>query len=126
LPRADVLALCLPDTAGTRGMIGADELALLPRGAFVVNVGRGSVLVESALIDALRSGHLGGAGLDVFAQEPLPPDSPLWDLTGVVISPHYPNVEGWESDTIRLFLDNADRFLTGRRLRNIVHQRRGY
>jgi phosphoglycerate dehydrogenase-like enzyme len=126
LPRANVLAVCCPETSATIGLIGRRELALLPAGACVVNVARGSVVDEEALIDALRSGHLGGAGLDVFATEPLPPDSPLWDLPGVVISPHYPNVEGYERETIRLFLENTNRFLRGQRLLNVVNQRRGY
>lgn len=126
LPRAEYLAICCPDTPETHGLLGRRELALLPPGAFVVNVARGSVIDESALIDALRSGHLGGAGLDVFQQEPLQADSPLWDLPEVLVSPHFPNTANYQQDTLRLFLDNLERFRSGRRLRNVVNVRRGY
>jgi phosphoglycerate dehydrogenase-like enzyme len=127
LPQANYLAICCPETAETRGLIGARELALLPPGAFLVNVARGSVVDEAALIAALRSGHLGGAGLDVYATEPLPPTSPLWDLPNVIVSPHQSGMAiGWDARAIRLFLENTDRFLTGRRLRNVVPKQRGY
>lgn len=88
LPRLDDLVLTAPLTAATRGMIGAAELALLPAGAHVVNVGRGELVDEAALAAALATGHLGGAALDVFATEPLPADSPLWALPNVIITPH--------------------------------------
>jgi phosphoglycerate dehydrogenase-like enzyme len=126
LPRAEYLAVCCPDTPETRGVLGRREFALLPPGAFVVNVARGSVIDESALIEALRSGHLGGAGLDVFQQEPLQADSPLWDMPEVLISPHYPNTADYQQNTLRLFLDNLQRFRSRRRLRNVVNTRRGY
>jgi phosphoglycerate dehydrogenase-like enzyme len=126
LPVAEYLVICCPETAETRGLIGQRELSLLPRGAYLINVARGGIVDEPALIDALRSGQLAGAGLDVFAQEPLATDSPLWDLPGVLISPHYPNVRGWEGETVRRFVENAERFLDGRPLRNVVNKRRGY
>jgi phosphoglycerate dehydrogenase-like enzyme len=126
LPRAEYLAVCCPDTPATRNLIGAHELALLPRGAFLVNVARGSVVDEQAMIEALRSGQLGGAGLDVFAHEPLPATSPLWDLPEVIVSPHFSNVIGFEQATLRLLAENVERFLTHRRLRNVVNARRGY
>lgn len=88
LERAEVLALCLPLTPQTRGLIGAPELARLPAGALLVNVARGPVVVEAALIEALRSGHLGGAALDVFDTQPLPPDHPLLALPNVILTPH--------------------------------------
>ena len=78
----------MPLTAATRGLIGARELALLPPGAFVINVSRGAIFDQAALIEALRSGRLSGAALDVFDPEPLPADSPLWDLPNVVLTPH--------------------------------------
>jgi phosphoglycerate dehydrogenase-like enzyme len=126
LPRAQYLVLCCPATHETRGLIGESELSLLPHGAYLVNVARGSIVDEAALIEALRSEQLAGAGLDVFAQEPLESDSPLWDLPGVIVSPHYPNVRGWERETVRRFIENAERFLEGRTLRNVVNKRRGY
>ncbi|MEX1022989.1 MAG: D-2-hydroxyacid dehydrogenase [Dehalococcoidia bacterium] len=88
LPRADVLAITVPLTAQTQGMVDVRALALLPRGALVLNVARGQIVDEAALIEALRSGRLGGAYLDVFEVEPLPDDSPLWDLPNVLLSPH--------------------------------------
>lgn len=84
----DDLVLCAPLTDETRGMIGAAELALLRPGAHLVNVGRGELIDEPALVDALVSGHVGAAALDVFVTEPLPADSPLWDLPNVTITPH--------------------------------------
>src|SRR5262249_20977591 len=88
LREASVLAMTLPLTPATRGILGARELALLPEGAFVVNIGRGGQIDEAALVEALRSGRLGGAGLDVFAEEPLPLDSPLWSTPRLTITPH--------------------------------------
>lgn len=88
LPTADLLVGILPATSSTRHAIGRDVLALLPPRAFVVNVGRGSTLDESALLDAVRTGRLAGAALDVFEREPLPPESPLWAEPRVLVSPH--------------------------------------
>lgn len=84
---ADAVVITLPGTAETEGIVGAEELAALA-GGWLVNVGRGSVIDNGALVDAMRAGTLAGAALDVFETEPLPPESPLWDLPGVVISPH--------------------------------------
>ena len=88
LPRAQWLMLCSPLTSETRKLINAQRLALLPKGAHVLNVSRGEVIDEAAMIDSLKSGHLAGAYLDVFEQEPLPAESPLWSLPNVIITPH--------------------------------------
>ncbi|MSQ74043.1 MAG: D-2-hydroxyacid dehydrogenase [Betaproteobacteria bacterium] len=88
LPRADWLMLCCPLTAETRKLLSAQRLSLLPKGAYVLNVARGEVIDEAAMIAALKSGHLAGAYLDVFEQEPLPAASPLWDLPNVIVTPH--------------------------------------
>lgn len=88
LPGTDWLVLACPLSEQTHGLIDARRLALLPRGARVLNVARGEVIDEAALVNALREGRLGGAYLDVFAQEPLPADSPLWDLPNTLITPH--------------------------------------
>ena len=88
LPRAQWLMLSSPLTAETRKLMSAQRLALLPKGACVLNVSRGEVIDEAAMIESLKSGHLGGAYLDVFEQEPLPAESPLWDLPNVIITPH--------------------------------------
>ncbi len=109
LPRADWLVITCPLTAETRGMVDAGLLARLPRGARIINVARGEIIAESALIDALRSGHLSGAYLDVFEKEPLVPDSPLWDLPCVLISPHNSAAAaGNEQRVNRIFYDNLE------------------
>ncbi|MEX2610096.1 MAG: D-2-hydroxyacid dehydrogenase [Gemmatimonadota bacterium] len=127
LPHADYLALTLPGTVETRGLIGAAELAALPAGAVVVNVGRGEVLDEGALVQALRSGRLRGAGLDVFATEPLPASSPLWELPNVLLTPHVSATSQrfWERET-RLIVENVGRYLGGEALVNEVELARGY
>jgi glyoxylate/hydroxypyruvate reductase len=127
LPDADALILACPLTEQTRGLIGASQLRLMPHGAVVVNVSRGPVVDEDALIDALSSGHLGGAFLDVFAVEPLPPSSPLWALPNVVISPHSASTVAAENERITdLFCDNLRRWLDGRELRNVYDRAAGY
>lgn len=119
LPRADFLVLAAPHTASTERVLGRDELMLLPRGAFVVNIGRGALVDESAMIEALRDGHLGGAALDVFEKEPLPIDSPLWSMPNVLVSPHSASTSDRENGRLtELFCDNLRRFLRGEPLRN--------
>ncbi|MGD8319945.1 MAG: D-2-hydroxyacid dehydrogenase [Gemmatimonadota bacterium] len=127
LPRADFLVLVAPHTDETEGMVGARELAALPAGAVLVNIGRGALVDEPTLVEHLRSGHLGGAYLDVFAEEPLPPDSPLWDMPDVLVSPHSASTSDRENARITdLFCDNLRRFLDGRPLRNVLDPRRLY
>lgn len=122
LPQADVLVLMVPHTPQTEKMIGAKELALLPRGAFFINIARGNVVDEPALIEALRSGHLAGAALDVFAEEPLPPHSPLWGMPTVLVSPHSASTSDRENRRITdLFCDNLRRYLAGEPLRNVLN-----
>jgi phosphoglycerate dehydrogenase-like enzyme len=127
LPESEWLVLALPLNDGTRGLVGAHELALLPSGARLVNVGRGRTVDEASLIEALRSGHLGGAALDVFADEPLPADHPLWDLPNVIVSPHIGgDVHGWMAWFTRAFLENLERYREGRPLANVIDKRLGY
>jgi phosphoglycerate dehydrogenase-like enzyme len=127
LAQAEVLVLSVPHTPRTEKMIGARELALLPRGAFVINVGRGAVVDEPALIEALGSGRLGGAALDVFAEEPLPPGSPLWEMPNVLVSPHSASTSDRENARIvDLFCENLRRFLGGAPLRNVLDVERMY
>lgn len=127
LPRSDILILTAPLTDHTRGMINARRLALLPRGAIVINVARGPMIVERDLVAALESGHLGGAGLDVTEVEPLPDSSPLWDLTNVIITPHVGGQAATRADDItNFFCDNLARYLSGRPLRNLVDKRLGF
>lgn len=121
LPRCDWLALACPLTNETRGMFNADLLGKLPRGARVLNISRGEVVDEPALIAALASGQLGGAYLDVFATEPLPADSPLWDMPNVIATPHNSNAStGNDVRVNALFLDNLKRFTTNQPLVNEV------
>ncbi len=127
LKRAEFLVLITPHTSETETMIGAEELALLPRGAVFINIGRGLLVDEPALIDALRSGHLGGAGLDVFAEEPLPADSPLWTMPNVLVSPHSGSTSDRENSRLtKLFCDNLHRFLAGQPLLNVLDAERLY
>ena len=121
LPRADWLVLACPLTATTRGFIDAEALALLPPGAHLVNVARGGVVVEADLLAALESGRVAGAFLDVFTAEPLPPDSPFWDLPNVIVSPHSAAAsDGLAERVAAVFCENLGRWRRGEPLRNLV------
>jgi D-2-hydroxyacid dehydrogenase (NADP+) len=121
LPRAQWLALTCPLTDETRGMIDAGRLARLPQGARIVNVARGEIIDEQALIAALSSGHLGGAYLDVFEHEPLPAESPLWDLPNVVLSPHNAAAStGNDARATAMFLHNLGLSARGEPMKNEV------
>ncbi|OLT03756.1 hydroxyacid dehydrogenase [Pseudonocardia sp. CNS-004] len=127
LPRADWLVLAAPLTDTTRGMLDAAALALLRPSARVINVGRGGLVVEPDLVDALREGRLAGAALDVFAREPLPADSPLWTHPGVIVSPHMSgDLIGWRQELIEVFRDNLARYRAGEPLHNVVDKTLGY
>ena len=127
LERAEVLVLCTPHTPETEGMIGAEEMGRLPRGAILINIARGAVIDEPALIDALRSGHLGAAALDVYAEEPLPEDSPLWEMDNVLVSPHSGSITDRENELITdLFCENLRRYLDGRELLNRLDPKKLY
>ncbi|MEQ8330928.1 MAG: D-2-hydroxyacid dehydrogenase [Longimicrobiales bacterium] len=126
-PRAEAVVLAAPHTDDTVHVLDAEALAALPRGAVVVNIGRGALVDEPAMIAALESGHLGGAYLDVFADEPLDPESPLWDMPGVLVSPHSASTSDRENERIvDLFCDNLRRWQTGRPLRNVLDVDRLY
>lgn len=119
LPRADFLVLAAPHTAETERMIGAEQLAALPESAAIVNIGRGSLIDEPALVASLENGQIGGAYLDVFAEEPLPLDSPLWSMPNVLVSPHSGSTSDRENRRIvDLFCDNLHRWRAGEPLRN--------
>lgn len=129
----DTVIAIAPLTAQTDGMIDAEVLAAMRPDSHFINVGRGRLVDESALIDALRAGRIGAASLDVFATEPLPADSPLWSLPTVAISPHMSgDVVGWQDELSALFLDNLDRYIRASAddpataLRNVVDKSRGY
>jgi phosphoglycerate dehydrogenase-like enzyme len=127
LSAADFVILALPFTRATAGIIGAAELGLMRDGAWIVNLGRGKLIDEPALAAALTRGSIGGAALDVFAEEPLPPGSPLWDLPNVIVSPHMSgDSRGWDTAVTSLFLDQLKRYLAGDPLRNVVDKRLGF
>ncbi|GAA4690203.1 D-2-hydroxyacid dehydrogenase [Pseudonocardia yuanmonensis] len=127
LPTADVLVLAAPLTDATRGLLDKAALDLLPDTARVVNVGRGGLVVEPDLVAALQGGRIAGAALDVFETEPLPADSPLWDMENVIVSPHMSgDVVGWRGMLMDQFLDNLDRYRAGEPLHNVVDKRLGY
>jgi phosphoglycerate dehydrogenase-like enzyme len=119
LPRADWLAIACPLTEETRGWIDATALARLPDGACLLNVGRGEIVEESALVAELESGRLGGAYLDVFEVEPLPVASPLWTLPNVIVTPHSSSISsGAPQRQAEMFLANLERFVRGEPLAN--------
>jgi phosphoglycerate dehydrogenase-like enzyme len=121
LPGADWLLLACPLNEGTRGLIDATALALLPAGARLINVARGEVVVQAALVQALQEGHLSGAFLDVFEHEPLPADSPLWTLPNVIVTPHSAgHSDGNAARMAAIFIDNLPRWLAGQALRHAV------
>lgn len=121
LNRADWVVVALPHTPDTRGLFDANAFAAMRPGVRFINVGRGELVDETALTSALQSGHLGGAGLDVFATEPLPTESPLWSMDNVIITPHN---SGWSTRADEraedLFIDNLGRYLRGEPLINEV------
>jgi len=121
LPRADWLAIACPLSDETRGAIDADALARLPRGARLINVARGEIVDEAALVESLRDGRLAGAYLDVFASEPLASDSALWSLPNVIATPHNSAASrGNEARQVEIFLENLARFGRGEPLRNEI------
>jgi phosphoglycerate dehydrogenase-like enzyme len=124
---SDYLVVLLPLTPETRGSIGARELDWLPQGAYVVNLARGGIVDEAALLERLKSGRIAGAAFDVFSREPLPADDPLWDAPNLIMTPH---VAGLEPDYMKrlmqLAVDNVNRLEKGEPLRNEVDRARGY
>jgi phosphoglycerate dehydrogenase-like enzyme len=127
LPWADYVVSVTPLTETTRGMFGAGAFAAMKPTARLINVGRGATVVTEDLVDALREGTIAGAALDVMETEPLPPESPLWEMPGTLISPHMAgDVFGWREDLANLFRCNLQRWLEARPLRNVVDKARGY
>lgn len=124
---ADIVVLIVPHTPLTDKMIGSAEFGAMKRGAYLINIARGAVVDEPAMIEALQSGQLGGAALDVFATEPLPAESPLWGMSNVLVSPHSASTSDRENERIvELFCDNLRRFLAGEPLRNQLDIERMY
>ena len=127
LSSSDVIVLSAALTAETVRLIGREELAHVKPGAWLINIGRGQLVDDDALIDALRDGRLGGAALDVFRREPLPPDSPYWDLPNVIVTPHLSGaMEDYWTPLVGLFAENLRRFENGEPLINVVDKEAGY
>ncbi len=127
LGQADYVSVVLPSTDETKGLLGAEAMAAMKPGAYLINTGRGGIVDEAALLAALRSGQLSGATVDVFAKEPLPPDSPLWNAKGLTVLPHISgDPADWKRRVTELFCDNLGLWMSGRPLFNVVDPGRGY
>lgn len=124
LPAADFVVIAAPLTRETENMFDAAAFAAMRPHAWLINIGRGPIVDEAALLDALRAGRLAGAALDVFEREPLPPGHPFWDMENVFVSPHMAgDTEGWVARLSHLFVDNFERWRRGEPLRNMVDKR---
>jgi phosphoglycerate dehydrogenase-like enzyme len=127
LPRADFVVCCLPLSATTRGMLGAAAFSAMKPSTVLVDISRGGIVDEEALIAALEAGSIKGAALDVFATEPLPAEHRLWGYDNVIVTPHCAAVyDGWDVQAVRMFADNLTRYRSGQPLENLVDPRRGY
>lgn len=127
LPECDYVVLAVPGTAGTRQLIGHPELSAMKPSAYLINIARGSVVDEPALVEALTEQRIAGAALDVFAREPLPDDSPLWDLPNVILTPHLAGLTArYNERAVDLFIENLRRFQSGDSLINEVDYAAGY
>ncbi len=127
LSRSDYVAVCLPLTPETRHMISDAEFAAMKASAIFINVGRGPVVDQAALVRALMERKIAGAGLDVFETEPLPEDDPIFQFENVLISPHSADrTREWLDNAMRFFLEQYERFRNGEQLKNIVNKRQGY
>ena len=127
LAHSDIVVLSTPLTEKTYHLIGKDQLAVMKESAFLVNIGRGKLVDEAALIAALKAKKIAGAALDVFETEPLPPDSPFWDMENVSVTPHYSGMaeDLWRKVANR-FCENAIRFVNGKRMLGVVNKKEGY
>ena len=124
---ADFIVCCVPLLASTRGLIGKAAFAAMKPSAVLIDISRGGVTEEAALLEALDGKRIKGAALDVFTAEPLPADHPLWGYDNVAITPHCAAVyEGWDVKSVRMFADNLTRYRSGEPLENVVNPERGY
>lgn len=127
LPHADVVVSTVPLTAETHHMLDQTAFDAMKEGTYLINIGRGGTINQDALVAALQRGKLAGAGLDVFEEEPLPADSPLWDMANVLITPHSSGATPhYDERAFAIFLDNLKRYQAGEELRNVVDKTQGY
>ena len=127
LARSQVVMVCCPSTPATHRLLGREEFAHMPRGGYLVNVSRGRIIDEEALVEALRAGQLAGAGLDVTYQEPCPPESPLWTEENVILTSHSAGAsQHIRRRAMQLFVDNLHRYVGGEPLLNVVDKDKGY
>ena len=129
LPQTDLLAMSLPSTPETKGILSRERMSLLPEGAYIVNVGRGSAIDEDALADNLESGHIAGAALDVFQTEPLPSSSRLWKTKNLLITPHVAGnmtLAHTRNKNVQMFIEDLHNFAAGKPLHYLVDRKLGY
>lgn len=131
LPSADMVIGCLPNTNDTGGLLNERRLRMMKKGAFLINVGRGSLIDTDALVKVLKEGHLGGAALDVAAPEPLPAGHPLWKMENVILTPHiaglsFGHAKDTENRIIHICCQNLERYLDGKEMVNVVNFETGY
>jgi phosphoglycerate dehydrogenase-like enzyme len=127
IARADWVIAAAPLTAETHGMFDARRFGMMQPSARFINIGRGQLVVEEALVEAVSKRWIAGAALDVFDTEPLPPESPLWRVPGLIVSPHMSgDTVGWRDELSRQFVELYDRWEAGRSLPNVVDKKRGY
>ena len=127
LKECDFVVVCVPLTSNTKGIIGINELRAMKKGAFLIDVSRGGVVDHDALINILEEDHLAGAALDVFPEEPLPPDNKLWDFKNVIITPHMAGIgPKYNSRSVQLFIENLLRFIDDKSLYNQVDLKKEY
>ena len=127
LPRADFIVVCVPLLESTRGILNTTSFSLMKYTTVVIDVSRGGVIEESAMIEALEGNRIRGAALDVFETEPLPAKNRLWDFENVIVTPHCSSVyHGWDIKSVEMFSENLSRYRAGKPLHNIVNPQQGY
>ncbi len=127
LPAADFVVITLPLTPQTRGLFDAEKIGAMKESAYLINIGRGEIVDEEALVEALQNKRIAGAGLDVFVQEPLPQESPLWGMENVIVTSHYAGLTPrYDERAFNIFINNLRRYRDGEELRNVVDKEMGY
>jgi phosphoglycerate dehydrogenase-like enzyme len=127
IPEADFVVSALPLTSATKNLVNRAAFQRMKPTTYLISIGRGGVVEETALIEALQAGAIAGAGLDVFETEPLPQDSPLWEMKNVIITAHYAGATSqYQVKAMAIFLDNLRRYWEGEPLRNVINKKLGY